>query len=172
MKAAGGLIAALLAALMTASLSAKGETTRISIAGPTLPSPIHLIDRLAVARFSVWSGAGTFVRVSGVETEGTEGFIIDWTAPVVAPPPGSPRYEVSFFAANTRDDCAVDAGRLVYVVTYERDPAGGRGFVYLPGRNDRWYATNVGSILRGGGREGSWFRATQEWDEFVRPLLR
>ena len=42
--------------------------------------------------------------------------------------------------------------RLIYVVSYAFDAATGHGYVYLPGRSDKGYYLNVGTILRGRGK--------------------
>jgi len=75
---------------------------------------------------------------------------------------GLPRYEVSFYAKMPDE-------RLIYVVFYECDPATGHGYVYFPGRTEKWYRLNVSTILHG--VEGEWFRAWSVWDDVARPLI-
>ena len=60
--------------------------------------------------------------------------------------------------------------RLVYVVSYSLDTSTGRGYVYLPGKKDERYRLNVSTIFRG--VEGSWFRASVEWDSIARELIQ
>ena len=142
--------------------SAKGIPSRITIEGVNLPSPIHINDPKVVARFEVWSGPGT--RSSGVEA--TEGFIIDWSAGIVAAPnPDLQRYTVSFFVT----DLERKIERLVYVVSYVSDRTTQQGYVYLPGRDDKEYILNTTTIHRR--REGNWFRAAGAWQAVVTPLI-
>ena len=58
----------------TALVFAKGTTTKITITGAGLPSPVEISDPAVLKNFNVWSGPGT--RSNGVE--GTDGFIVDW----------------------------------------------------------------------------------------------
>jgi hypothetical protein len=145
--------------LVSVPLWAKGPTTRIVITAPSLPSPIEITDARLLDDFVVWSGPG--VRVNGQEQ--TRGFIVDWATDVVAERPvGLPQYEVSFYVKHANGPSASQQEQLAYVVSYEPDPAGGRGYVYLPGRGDHRYALNTRTIARG--REGHWFSATEAWN--------
>jgi hypothetical protein len=144
-----------LALLAPVQLLAKGVTSRIVVSGGDLAAPLE-IKGPSASSISVWAGRGTYAN----EVEGSEGFIIDWVPGPVAPPPAvARRYEVSFYVAGPRDE----PERLAYVVLYAEDAGGDSGFVYLPGRQDRWYTLNVRSISRGPGLEGNWFRATEQW---------
>jgi hypothetical protein len=74
----------IVALALSASLSAKGATTKITISGPTLSESIDITDGVVLAKFQVWAGPGVFhgrgpiVQGGGTIVEGTEGFIIDW----------------------------------------------------------------------------------------------
>jgi len=58
------------------------------------------------------------------------------------------------------------------VVTYAYyASAEGGGFVYLPGGHDEFARLNMKHIYRGKEYEGHWFRATKEWDDFVRTFV-
>ena|SRR5215510_11279900 len=46
---------------------------------------------------------------------------------------------------------------------------GNMGYVYLPGREDRWYGTNVCIIYRR--LEGNWFRVLSRWEDLARPMI-
>ena len=143
------------AVLLTTSVAAKGVTTRITITDPAV-----------VQQFNVWAGPGTAMTVGGIRTEGLDGFIVDWPAGAVEQrPDGLPRYEVKFHARLHR----ATEDKLVYVVLFERGAA--EGFVYLPGRSDQHWGLNVGSILRGRGYEGHWFRASAAWQAAVSRVL-
>ena len=61
---------------VTAVVFAKGATTRITITGGGLQSPVEISDPQVLQNFNVWSGPGTFVN----DVEGPEGFIIDWAS--------------------------------------------------------------------------------------------
>jgi hypothetical protein len=58
----------------------------------------------------------------------------------------------------------------MYVFRYQYDPSEKRGYLYLPGKEERWYEVNVRSIYRG--VEGHWFRASEDFDRTVEPLIR
>ena len=93
-----------------------------------------------------------------------EGFIIDWPSGVLGERPGGlPRYEVAFYVRSSIQP--------VYVVFYEPDTSGDRGYVYLPGKDDASYRVNVRTIFRGHGFEGRWLRASTAWQQAVAPLL-
>lgn len=117
-------------------LLAKGETVRIRVEGADLAAPIEITDPLLLKKFQVWTGPGTS------SNEG-QGFIIDWSRGFIAKVPPKVRvYTVSFFANLPRE-------KLVSVVLYAYDSSAGERFVFLPGRGDRSYWLNVGSILHG-----------------------
>ncbi len=150
--------------VLATALSAKGITTKITIRDTRLRTSVNITDPSVLEGFNVWAGPGTFLN----EVEGTEGFIIDWQAGIVAQRPvGLRRYEVSFYVhyPNSSDE------QLAYVVFYESDPSSRQGFVYLPGRSDEQYPLNTRAIFRGHGFEGSWFRATAAWQNAVAPLI-
>ncbi len=149
--------------IVPAALAATGVTLKITIKGADLPTPIEITDP-KIRAFHVWEGPG--VRVSGVEQ--TEGFIIDWSAGVVAQKSsGLQHYEVSFYANFRKPE-----PHIVYVVSYDYNPATDQGFVYLPGKYDEWYQLNSSTMFHGHGLEGNWFRATSAWESFVRPLIQ
>ncbi|HSL23097.1 MAG TPA: hypothetical protein VK886_16320 [Vicinamibacterales bacterium] len=156
-------------ALLPASVGAKGRTTRITVTEARLETPVHITNPSILERFNVWAGRGTFVTIAGQERqEGDQGFIIDWVAGVVGPPPRDlPRYEVRFFVryANSATE------KLAYVVYYVHDSSSHRGFVYLPGKSDEAYRLNVTAIHRGNNLEGNWFRASPAWYETVERVL-
>jgi hypothetical protein len=67
---------------VTAIVFAKGTTTRTTITGGGLQSPVEISDPQVLKDFNVWSGPGTFAN----DVEGTEGFIIDRASGVLRPP--------------------------------------------------------------------------------------
>jgi hypothetical protein len=154
---------------LSTALTAKGETSRITIAGSRLTNRLEITDPKVLKDFQVWSGPGTTGCIRDKCSEGTRGFIVDWPSGDVAQrPDGLPRYEVSFYATDVRVP-GHQTERLVYVVFYEYDPSASQGYVYLPGKGEPWYQLNTRSIFRG--REGRWFRATPAWQRPVVPLI-
>ncbi|MGC4084452.1 MAG: hypothetical protein QM736_20635 [Vicinamibacterales bacterium] len=146
----------------TALVSAKGATTKITIAGGGLQKPIEISNPDVLKQFNVWSGPGTFVN----DVEGTEGFIIDWTSGVVSNRPNRLRtFELSFYVKEPRAQIA----QLAYVVSYAVDPVTGDGYVYLPGPSDEPYRLNTKAIHRG--CEGNWFRANAAWQATFRNVV-
>jgi hypothetical protein len=147
-------------------LRAKGPTTRIVINASGLPAPIEITDAKLLDDFVVWSGPG--VQVNGQEQ--SQGFIIDWPAGVVAERPTDlPRYEVSFYVKHASRPLTPQQEQLAYIVSYEPDLAGHRGYVYLPGRGDEPYVLNTRTIFRR--REGHWFRASDAWNRAAMRLI-
>lgn len=136
-------------------LFAKGQTTKIVIEGPDLSKPIVMTDRKILANFDVWAGPGT-------STNEPDGFIIHWSQGATAEPSKElPRYQASFYTDDQKGPS--------YVVYYRYDPSTKSGYVYLPGRADKWYWVNMGSIARG--IEGNWFHARASWDSAAEPLI-
>ena len=149
-------IVASLVILLPVQVFAKSETTKITITGGDLKAPVILTDLQVLAPFKVWAGPGT----SFVEAQS---FIVNWPMHLTdEPPSGLKRYQVSFFAMLPRE-------QLIYFVFYEYDPSTGVGYVYLPGRADKWYDLNVSTIFRG--VEGTWHHASKPWDKTAARLL-
>jgi len=149
--------------LLLVPLSAVGTTTRIVITDLERGSVTEITDRSVVSQFQVWSGQGTYSGPPGQATEGTQGFIIDWSLGIVEQRPSQlRRYELRFYVA-PRDTYQRTGApeELAYVVLYEHDPATGLGYVYLPGRSDEHFDLNVRSIHRR--VEGHWLRANEAW---------
>src|SRR2546425_12608817 len=91
------------ASCLSSSLLAKGPTTRIVIAAPSLAAPLEITDPAPLNQFAVWAGAGT--RVNGKES--SEGFTINWRAGVSTERAvGLPRYEISFYAKHANQPLA------------------------------------------------------------------
>ncbi len=91
--------------------------------------------------------------------------IVDWSqGPVSAPPKGLPRYEVFFYANFGNNE-----EKPVYGVSYEYDRLARRGYVYLPGKGEKCWQLNVGSIFRG--LEGNWFSAWNLWEDVATPRI-
>ena len=137
------------------TLRAKGRTLRVVIEGANLRAPVQIAGAPILDDFNVWAGPGT-------STNEPDGFIIRWAQGATAEPSkGLPRYQVSFYTDDRKGPS--------YVVYYCYDPSTKSGYVYLPGRADKWYRVNMGSIARG--IEGNWFRARASWDSAAEPLI-
>ena len=149
----------LLMVSVPASLPAKGRTVRITISSAELKSPIEITDPTILTNFNVWTGPGTSSNES-------EGLIVDWSQGTISRlPKGLPHYEVFFYA-----DFGNHEAKQVYVVSYEYDPFTRHGYVYLPGKGDKWWRLNVSSIFRN--LEGNWFSARSAWEDVARPLIQ
>ena len=158
----------LLAALtVPIPLSAKGSTVKITVAGGALTAPIESTE-IAVGRFHIWAGPG--VVANGVPER--DGFIAQWSKGTAHKRKGElQRYDVSFYKGCDMSEfgCRTSTPSLAYVIAYEYDPSIDQGYVYLPGRGEKWYQLNTSSILRG--LEGQWFLATDEWRKFFQTLM-
>jgi hypothetical protein len=149
------VIVLLVMSVIPTSLMAKGHTVKIMIEGAGISAPIEITDSKILGNFFVWTGPGT-------SSNEKEGFIIQWSKGAAEPPPGLPRYQVSFYT-----DESVE--RLSYVVFYSYDPSTKVGYVYLPGPGEKWSQLNMGSIYRG--IEGHWLQARPLWDTIAEPLI-
>ena len=142
------VLMALIAA--AASLEAKGATAKLAIAGPSLRQPVEVVEPRLLAESNVFAG----------------GFI----GPTIPPPAaGLARYTVSFYVQ--APDWMKESARVAYVVHYATDASSGEGFIYLPGRGEPGYATNVGTIERVGD-DGKWHRAPKAWTAALNRYIR
>lgn len=152
-----------LSLILASQLFAKGATTKIVIEGASLAKPVEITDRSSLANFNVWTGPGTSSSQAGFNPSAPS-FIIDWSqGPVAGVPQVLEKYQISFYSDE------LSKGRLIYVVYYAVNPGAEQGFVYLPGKSDKWWGLNVGSIVRG--VEGKWFHAWSTWEGIARPLI-
>jgi hypothetical protein len=58
-----------------------------------------------------------------------------------------------------------------YAVQYVFDDSTGEAFVYLPGRGEPAYRSNVSTIIRDG-QDGRWHHASAKWAALIRGYLR
>ena len=150
------LLAFLLTLTVSSRLLAKASTSKITISGADLKTPVEINDTKVLTNFNVWTGSGT-------NTADHQGLIIDWSrGPVREPSNSLPRYQVTFYASTPNE-------RIIYVVYYVFNPIAGHGYVYLPGKSDKWYGLNTFSIFRG--EEGKWFFAWSVWESVANPLI-
>ncbi|MGA7238550.1 MAG: hypothetical protein WBY44_22900 [Bryobacteraceae bacterium] len=143
--------------------AAGGDTVQILIEGGQLSKPIGIAERAVTARFRVGTGPGTFELLQdGTHlTNMSPSFVINWGGGVASVPKGLPRYQASFVTGRR------DGG--VYVVTYAFDPSTQLGYLYIPGVQDRQYASNTRLIVRG--IEGNWFHAWSAWEHVANSLI-
>ena len=154
--------------LLSAALPAfaKGITTKITITGEGLQSPVEISDPEVLKHFNVWSGRGTFAN----DVEGTEGFIIDWVSGAITDRPNGLRtFALSFYVRYANRPFSEQTDQLAYVVSYAVDPETGQGYVYLPGKSDERYRLNTKSIYRE--CEGNWFRANAAWQTAFKNVI-
>ena len=142
--------------LLASELLAKGKTAKIVIASGDLAKPVEISDPNTLVSFQVWAGPGT-------SSNQAQGFIVDWSSGAITElPEGLTRYEISFYVNEPKE-------RIAYVVLYAFDSSTGRGYVYIPGKSDPHFQSNVRTIFRG--VEGSWFHAWTLWDSVAEPLI-
>ena len=144
------VIAFVVTLIASTALSAKSPTSKITIMGPGLREVLEVTDLKALDKWNVWGG-GFINRPEGVVAE--------------TPAAIGSSYEVSFYITLQNDQL-----KKVYVVFYYPDPATQGGYIYLPGKADQQYRLNTTAILRDG-YDGNWLRATESWNQFIRPLL-
>jgi hypothetical protein len=143
-------IAVVVTLIASTALSAKSPTSKITIMGPVLREVLEVTDLKALDKWNVWGG-GFISRSNGIVSE---------------PPTAiGSSYEVSFYITLQNDQL-----KKVYVVFYYPDPDTQGGYIYLPGEADKQYRLNTTAILRDG-YDGNWLRATESWNQFIRPLL-
>jgi len=158
-------------------LWAKGVMVRIEINGGTLTSPVQITDPQRLQEFTFWDGPG----MNNVRLEDAErGSIIDWKTGILGQHPTNlQRYEMSFTEDHgvvcrspyRPSECAREERQVVYVLIYEYDLSSKRGFIYLPGKGERWHTMNIRTLYRPEA-EGHWFLATDAWTSFLEPLIK
>jgi hypothetical protein len=143
------LIAIVLSVAMPAPLSAKAPTAKITITGRGLTRTVEVTDPRALSSFGPWNGR-----------------FIDWSRRIVTEPRGGLEpYEVSFYVKFGDDDV-----RMVYVVYYYPETSAEHGYIYIPGKGDKWYSLNTSTISHGG-KDGKWHYASSEWEARIKPLI-
>ena len=133
--------------LVSAPLAySKGAPDKITITGGGLSQQIDVIDPDTLKAYNPWGGQ-----------------FIDWSRGVTNVSPQGPQtYEVQFLKKSDRGDI-----KVIYAVLYAPGNSGEPGYVYLPGRGEKWYRQNTGTILRDGD-DGRWHYATPAFGELVR----
>jgi hypothetical protein len=148
-------VAVLVAGLLRVTPAlAKSPPDKLSVTGPGLARPVEITDAPSLAAFDPW----------------TRGFIA-WERGLAArPPPLEETYSVAFHLRRLGGDLAV-----IYVLRYAPDPAGGPGFIHIPGPGTPEYRLNIGTIITGSSDRwdpnGQWQHATAGWDALMRRAL-
>jgi hypothetical protein len=168
MKAAW-LSAAFLA--LAAVTSAKSPTARIEVLRGK-NALVTLTGAEQAGRFTIWSGPGTsMTSVDGTTTTPTTARdFADWAAGPVEAPRNLEVFSVRFYcaAAGETPNESVPS-HFCYGVRYAYPRSGERGYIQIPAAHDPEFPMNGQSIYRG--VEGSWFRASEAWDDIVRDRL-
>jgi len=130
---------------------AKGVTVKLAITGAWLTKPVEVTNPLALV--NVWGGTRA--------AQGWFDFPKPFIASVTSEPPASlPRFKISFYVNDGAQ------ARVLYTVRYVPDPNTGRGYVYLPGRNDpdaNWVINRPA--------DGKWSTASVEWSAVINSQL-
>ena len=154
---------------LSVPLWAKADTILIEVKGASLISPIEITSPEALHKYTFFDGPGVSTFGGGY----APGSIIDWKSGFVAQPPARRQhYQISFYwppRERPQAGCFTEKPCLVYVVFYDYDPASKRGFVYLPGRDEKWHNLDINVLYHG--VEGHWFKATESWTGFVSNLI-
>jgi hypothetical protein len=151
----GAAVVVLLAGLLwTSPAVAKSPPDKLTVSGPGLVRPVEIADAVSLAAFDPW----------------TRGFIT-WERGLAArPPPLEETYTVSFLLRKEGGELAV-----IYVLRYAPDPAGGPGYIHVPGPGTPEYRLNIGTIITGGSDRwdpnGKWQYAAAEWEAVMRRAL-
>jgi hypothetical protein len=144
---------------------AKGDISKIAIAGNELGAPLDIVDPVILSRFSIWSGPGVGGWDMRTTMPGPDDaqFIVDWTQGIVySPGQDARRYRITMHIDHR------DPPQNIYEVTYAISH--GVGYVYLPIWSDDDYGRwNTFLIYRK--IEGNWFRATDEWQTLAQLIL-
>lgn len=136
--------------LMAVPVLAKGPVGKITIESPNLPGSVEITDPEIVNRFNPW--AAQFIGMVG---------------PFRRPPDVGLQtpYQVYFYMENGHDQ-----QELSYMLYYYPQPAGTRGYIYMPGKGEPYYPLNVRTILREES-DGRWHQSTPVWEGAFEQIL-
>lgn len=142
---------------------AKGETTSITLSesGKTVAT----LNAAAIKEFSFGPGPGNFVGAGAPGWQPKSWIVENWESPVAEPAAQLTRLQATF-QLTMRDESTRN-----YVVFFAFDPATKQGYVYLPGKGESYYDSNVSLMLRGDKYDGHWFLASTEWTNKARAAM-
>jgi len=153
------LLSLLWSLTLAGTLSAKSETVKMTIAGGDLARPVEVTESWILAKVNIWVGPGN--TLNGVP-DTRDGFVMWSEGAIAGPAKALPQYEVSIYGRSPEE-------RILYVILFRYDSAARQGYVYLPGKGEKWYDVNVRTITRG--VEGHWFRASPDFDNVFEHLI-
>jgi hypothetical protein len=133
----------------------KAPVDEIVITGGRLSRAVEVHDRQMLEGLDPWRG----------------GFI-DWKRGPVAPPSDrGPSYEILFYMKWKGRHSSLDRGdlKLIYNVLYRPRSDDGPGYVYLPGKDDK-YSVNMGTIIREND-DGKWHQSSASFDSLIKRVL-
>jgi len=133
---------------------AKGSPDQIVITGGGVS--LKITDQETLRKFDPWNGQ-----------------FINWTSGQLSPPDDKGEsYEVLFYMKwpGRRSDYDQGALKMIYAVRYLAGRDGTPGYVYLPGKGEKFCRYNTGTISREQD-DGKWHRASAEWDAAMKRLL-
>jgi hypothetical protein len=149
--------------------SAKANTLRIEITGPSLSRPLQITSPEIVQSFHIWNGPGVTVNGEPVHLDRAHqhGHFIDWPRGIANDrAAGMQRFTVTFHLDAKR---APSESSLRYVVFYEFEPSKTGGYIYLPLPKDTSPHSNTAIIVHG--VEGNWFFSTTAWEQHIRAAI-
>jgi len=154
------IIAAFTLGILFCSLlvEAKGTPELMVIKGGGLSKPLEITDRVTLKKFNPWGGEFVDSKFVAIAKPATLGRCFDVDSFMKWPSRPAWKYD--------RDDL-----KLIYHFTYCTGAAEGNGYIFLPGLEDEYWKVNVFTILRDGD-DGMWHRASAEWAETVKRLLK
>jgi len=138
----------------TGSAYAKGSPDQIVVTGSSVS--LKITDRETLRKFDPWSGQ-----------------FINWTSGELSPPNDKGQsYEVLFYMKWPGRRTDYDQGdlKMIYAVRYIAGRDGSPGYIYLPGKGEKYYSYNTGTIWRKQD-DGRWHRASAEWDAVMKRLI-
>ena len=135
---------------------AEGEARIVSIDGPTARA------------FTLWSGPGTGNEkpVKASLNDADDDFA-QWSGGAVVPPVGLRTFDITFLC-EACEPARKDLWRC-YGVRYAMGSESQGGFIQIPGPDDENFPLNVRTLFRG--VEGQWYRASPNWEKWVRPAI-
>jgi hypothetical protein len=139
-------------------VEAKGIPQLIVIKGNGLSKPLEITDQVTLKKFNPWGGEFVDSKFEAIAKPATLGRCFDVD---------------SFMKWPSRPSWKYDRGdlKLIYHFTYCTGGTEGNGYIFLPGRENEYWKVNVYTILRDG-NDGKWHRASAEWADTVKRLVK
>ena len=138
------------------SIYSKGAPDKIIMIGDHARY-LEITDRETLEKFDPWRGQ-----------------FIDWTkGPIANPADQNRSYEVLFYMKWPGRQSDYDRGdlKMIYAARYVSGHDGAPGFIYLPGKGEKFYGNNIWTIWRQQD-DGKWYRASAAWEAVADRLIR